>query len=119
MTVKAKRVYEPPDESDGYRVLVDRLWPRGLAEEDAHIDLWLRRIAPTDELRKWYGHDVTRWPGFQERYRKELSEHGDLLGLIGDIERHRKTVTLLFAAKDEEHNEADVLLDVLNAAQHR
>lgn len=113
MSIKLKRVYEPPADQDGYRVLVDRLWPRGLSEESAHVDLWLRRIAPTTELRKWYGHDVNKWPEFQTRYREELSRHAELVDLIGDIERHRKIVTLLFAAKDEAHNEANVLLDVL------
>jgi len=113
VAIKLKRVYEPPADQDGYRVLVDRLWPRGLSEESAHVDLWLRRVAPTTELRKWYGHDVDKWPEFQNRYREELSKHGDLLGLIRDIERHRKVVTLLFGAKDESHNEANVLLDVL------
>lgn len=113
MVIKLKRVYEPPSDEDGYRVLVDRLWPRGLSEESAHVDLWLRRIAPTTELRKWYGHDVGKWPQFQERYRDEIANHGELLDLIRDIERHRKVVTLLFGAKDEEHNEANVLVDVL------
>jgi uncharacterized protein YeaO (DUF488 family) len=113
VAIEFKRVYEPPSERDGYRVLVDRLWPRGLSEESAHVDLWLRRIAPTTELRKWYGHDVSKWPEFQKRYREELSTHEELLDLILDIERHRKTVTLLFGAKDETHNEADVLLEVL------
>lgn len=113
MTVRIKRVYEAPAESDGYRILVDRLWPRGLSAESAHIDLWLRRVAPTDELRSWYGHEVERWPGFRECYERELAGHAELLDLIGDIERHRKTVTLLFGAKDEEHNEANVLLEVL------
>jgi uncharacterized protein YeaO (DUF488 family) len=113
MAIKLKRVYEPPSERDGYRILVDSLWPRGLSEESAHIDLWLRRIAPTTELRKWYGHDIDKWPEFQERYRDELSKHEELLDLIRDIERHRKAVTLLFGAKDEEHNEANVLVNVL------
>jgi len=113
MAITIKRVYEAPAESDGYRILVDRLWPRGISEEAAHVDLWLRRVAPTDELRSWYGHEVEKWPGFRERYEKELAGHAELLDLIGDIERHRKTVTLLFGAKDEEHNEANVLLDVL------
>jgi len=113
MSIAVKRVYEPAAESDGYRILVDRLWPRGLSTEDAHIDLWLRRIAPTTELRRWYGHDVERWPEFSVRYAEELASHGELLDLIGDIERHRKTVTLLFGAKDEEHNEATVLVDAL------
>jgi uncharacterized protein YeaO (DUF488 family) len=114
MAIKVKRVYEPFSVKDGYRVLVDRLWPRGLSTESAHVDLWLRRIAPTTELRKWYGHDVAKWAEFQERYRDELSVHGELLDLILDIERHRKTVTLLFAAKDEQHNEANVLVAVLS-----
>jgi uncharacterized protein YeaO (DUF488 family) len=113
VTIRLKRVYEPPADQDVYRVLVDRLWPRGLSEEAAHVDLWLRRIAPTTELRKWYGHDVGRWPEFQTRYRDELSAHTELLDLVRDIERHRKVVTLLFGAKDEAHNEAIVLLDVL------
>ena len=113
MAITIKRVYEAPAESDGYRILVDRLWPRGISEDAAHVDLWLRRIAPTDELRSWYGHEVEKWPGFRERYEKELAGHAELLDLIGDIERHRKTVTLLFGAKDEEHNEANVLLEVL------
>ena len=113
VTIRIKRVYEAPDEADGYRILVDRLWPRGLSSGSARIDLWLRRIAPTDELRSWYGHEIERWPGFRERYERELAGHGELLDLIGDIERHRKTVTLLFGAKDEAHNEANVLLEVL------
>lgn len=113
MSVELKRVYDPPAESDGYRILVDRLWPRGLTEEAAHVDLWLRRIAPTTELRKWYGHDIERWAEFQRRYTEELAGHAELLDLIGDIERHRKTVTILFAAKDEEHNEANVIISVL------
>jgi uncharacterized protein YeaO (DUF488 family) len=116
MPIKLKRVYDPPQPGDGYRILVDRLWPRGLAEEDAHIDLWLRRIAPSDELRSWFGHEAERWPEFQTRYRAELEQHDELLGLIDDIERHRKTVTLLFGAKDEERNQAVVLRDVL--AEH-
>lgn len=113
MSIRVKRVYEPSAGDDGYRILVDRLWPRGLSEATAGVDLWLRRVAPSTELRKWYGHDVARWPGFQERYREELSDHGELLDLVLDIERHREVVTLLFGAKDESHNEANVLLDVL------
>lgn len=113
MSIRLKRVYDPAAESDGYRILVDRLWPRGLTKEAARVDLWLRRVAPTTELRKWYSHDVGKWTEFQTRYEEELSSHGELLDLIRDIERHRKTVTLLFGAKDEDHNEANVLADVL------
>ena len=113
MSIELKRVYDPASESDGYRILVDRLWPRGLTEESARVDLWFRRIAPTTELRKWYSHDVEKWPEFQKRYESELAAHGELLDLIGDIERHRRTVTILFGAKDVEHNEANVVLAAL------
>ena len=119
VTVRVKRAYDPPSDSDGYRVLIDRLWPRGIAEKDLRVDLWLRRIAPSDELRKWYGHDLDRWNEFRDRYRAELASHGDLVGLLHDIERHRKVVTLLFGAKDEEHNEANVLLELLNESRER
>jgi uncharacterized protein YeaO (DUF488 family) len=114
MSVKLKRVYDPASQSDGYRILVDRLWPRGLSRESAGVDLWLRRIAPTTELRKWYGHEPAKWPEFQRRYTEELAGHAELLDLILDIERHRKVVTILFGAKDEERNEAVVVLDALN-----
>ena len=113
MTLRIKRVYEPAEASDGYRILVDRLWPRGLSTESAAIDLWLQRVAPTTELRKWYAHELDKWPEFRKRYREELAGHAELLDLVRDIERHRKVVTLLFGAKDEAHNEADVLLEVL------
>jgi uncharacterized protein YeaO (DUF488 family) len=113
MTIKVKRVYDEWSPDDGYRVLVDRLWPRGLSQEAAHIDLWMRDIAPTTELRKWYGHQPEKWPEFQERYRRELTERGQLLDLLRDVERHRKTLTLLFAARDEERNQAQVLAEVL------
>jgi uncharacterized protein YeaO (DUF488 family) len=117
VTIRLKRVYEPPADQDGYRLLVDRLWPRGLSEKAANVDLWLRLIAPTTGLRKWYGHVVDRWPEFQARYRQELSTHTELLDLIRDIERHRKVITLLYGAKDDAHNEAIVLLDVLKNRQ--
>ena len=113
MSIELKRVYDPASESDGYRILVDRLWPRGLTEESARVDLWLRRLAPTTELRKWYSHDAEKWPEFQKRYESELAAHSELLDLIGDIERHRRTVTILFGAKDVEHNEANVVLAAL------
>lgn len=113
MSIELKRVYDPASKSDGYRILVDRLWPRGLTEESASVDLWLRRIAPTTKLRKWYGHDVEKWPEFQKRYEEELSGHAELLDLVLDIERHREIVTILFGAKDAEHNEANVVLTAL------
>jgi uncharacterized protein YeaO (DUF488 family) len=113
MSIVVKRVYDQPSPDDGYRVLVDRLWPRGLSHAVAQLDLWLRDVAPSTELRTWYDHKVDRWPEFQTRYRRELEDHGALLDLLRDIERHRQRVTLLFAARDRERNEAQVLADVL------
>lgn len=113
MSITTKRVYERRSPGDGYRVLVDRLWPRGLRREAAEADLWLRDIAPSTALRTWYRHDVERWPEFRERYQAELASHGELLDLILDLEAHHGDVTLLFAARDEVHNEAQVLAEVL------
>jgi uncharacterized protein YeaO (DUF488 family) len=115
MSIETKRIYALPSSTDGYRVLVDRLWPRGLSKALAEIDLWLRDLAPSTELRKWFDHEVERWPAFVERYRSELAGHGDLLDLLLDVERQHGTLTLLFAARDEEHNEAEVLASVLRA----
>jgi uncharacterized protein YeaO (DUF488 family) len=113
MSINVKRVYDQPSADDGYRVLVDRLWPRGLSHAVAQLDLWLRDVAPSTELRTWYDHQVDRWPEFQRRYATELEGHDALLDLLLDIERHRQRVTLLFAARDRERNEAQVLADVL------
>jgi uncharacterized protein YeaO (DUF488 family) len=113
MSIATKRIYAPPSPSDGYRVLVDRLWPRGVSRATAGIDLWLRDIAPSAELRRWYGHVLDRWPSFQERYRAELEANGELLDRLQDLERRHGAVTLLFAARDETHNEAAVIADVL------
>jgi uncharacterized protein YeaO (DUF488 family) len=113
MTIATKRIYEQPTPADGFRVLVDRLWPRGLSKVVAAVDLWLRDIAPSTELRTWFGHDVARWPEFSDRYRQELAGHGELLDVLLDLERQHGAVTLLFAARDVEHNEADVLAEVL------
>lgn len=113
MTINVRRVYDPCSIEDGYRVLVDRLWPRGMKKDGADIDLWLRDVAPSTELRKWYDHDLARWPEFRQRYEQELTEHGQLLDLLRDIEQHHERITLLFAAHDEDHNEANVLAEVL------
>ena len=113
MTVTTKRIYAPRAASDGYRVLVDRLWPRGVSKAVAAIDLWLRDIAPSTELRRWYGHEVERWPAFVERYRQELERHAALLDQLADLEREHGTITLLFAARDEVHNEAMVLAEAV------
>jgi len=103
-----KRAYDPPAPEDGVRVLVDRLWPRGLKRDEAKIDLWLKDVAPSAELRRWFAHDPAKWPGFQERYRAELAGNAALDELRA-LMSQGKPVTLLFAAKDAEHNNAVVL----------
>ena len=108
MVIKLKRVYEPPSSKDGIRVLVERLWPRGLTKQRAAVDLWLKDVAPSPELRKWFGHDPTRWKRFQERYRDELREQREAVRLLKQKAKER-TVTLVYAARDEEHNGALVL----------
>src|SRR5579862_5563862 len=104
--LKIRRIYDSPEKGDGVRVLVDRLWPRGISKERAHLDLWLKDVAPSDALRKWFGHDPKRWTEFIAKYRKELSGHKDLLGQIKKLEAEHGKVTLLFGARDESHNEA-------------
>jgi uncharacterized protein YeaO (DUF488 family) len=114
--IRMKRVYEQPSETDGVRILVDRLWPRGLTKERAAVDLWLKEVAPSTELRKWFGHDPARWEEFQSRYRKELREARDTLDLLRrQGEEH--TVTLVYGARDQQHNEALVLKQLLEAAK--
>uniref|UniRef100_A0A831UDZ5 DUF488 domain-containing protein n=1 Tax=Geobacter metallireducens TaxID=28232 RepID=A0A831UDZ5_GEOME len=110
--VRIKRVYVLPVPEDGKRILVDRLWPRGIAREKARIDQWLKEIAPSDELREWFGHDPARWEEFRERYRQELEAKGELLDHLRELAA-KGTVTLLFAAGDEEHNNAVVLKEIL------
>jgi uncharacterized protein YeaO (DUF488 family) len=114
MALKNKRVYDLPEKTDGKRILVDRLWPRGLTTEKAQIDLWLKEVAPSNELRKWFGHKPERWKEFQQRYRKELRalEKQEQLRQIRAVMR-KGPVTLLFAAKDTEHNNAKVITNIL------
>jgi len=107
-TIRIKRAYDPPAEDDGMRILVDRLWPRGLRRDQARIDLWLKEVAPSTELRRWFGHDPARWPEFQDRYRAELSGSAALESLL-DIARQGKPATLVFGARDTLHNNAVVL----------
>lgn len=114
MNVRIKRVYEPRHERGGKRILVDRLWPRGLTKEKAAVDLWLKDIAPSTELRKWFSHDPARWNEFRTRYRGELKENAASVSAL-KREAKRGPVTLLFGAKDEEHNEAVVLRSILRA----
>jgi uncharacterized protein YeaO (DUF488 family) len=110
--IKVKRVYEKPSRTDGLRVLVDRLWPRGLSKERAAVKLWLKDLAPSTELRKWFGHDPEKWKQFKARYRKELGERKEALKVLKQKSKER-TVTLLYGARDEEHNEALVLKTIL------
>lgn len=112
LEVRVKRVYDPPGAEDGARVLVDRLWPRGLTKEKAAVERWLRDVAPSTELRRWFGHDPKRWAGFRARYATELEGHEEALAELRGLARERR-LTLLFAAHDEAHNDAVVLRDVL------
>jgi len=112
-TIKIKRVYEKPDKEDGTRILVDRLWPRGLTKEKASIDLWLKDIAPSTALRKWFGHDPDKWKEFQSRYLAELKENEAQLSLLKE-QIKKGTITLIYAAKDEVHNEALFLKELLS-----
>jgi uncharacterized protein YeaO (DUF488 family) len=112
MQIKIKRVYLEPEEEDGKRILVDRLWPRGLAKAKAGVDLWLKEIAPSTELRKWFGHDPFKWKEFEARYRAELKTKKEELLQLRQ-EAAQGPVTLLYGARDEEHNEAVVLKKIL------
>ena len=110
--IRLKRAYEPPSKQDGLRILVERLWPRGVSKEQAAIALWLKELAPSTELRKWFGHDPEKWGEFRQRYWSELEQMGDLLILL----KHRTTegtVTLVYAAHDEQRNSAVVLKEYL------
>lgn len=112
MKVKIKRVYELPQDQDGQRILIDRLWPRGLTKEKARIDLWLKDIAPSTELRKWFNHEPEKWPEFQKRYSKELSNNQTTINeLLFKIKK--SNVTLVYSAKDELHNDAVLLKSYL------
>ncbi|MGE5173094.1 MAG: DUF488 domain-containing protein [Betaproteobacteria bacterium] len=111
--IKIKRIYDPPSADDGKRILIDRLWPRGIKKDDAHIDEWLKEVAPSDALRKWFGHDPEKWPEFKKRYRKELKEMDEIVKRLRS-EAKKRTVTFLYSARDEEHNNAVVLKEVLS-----
>jgi len=111
--IHIERIYQAPGKQTGWRVLVDRLWPRGIKKEAAKLDEWMKEIGPSDALRKWFGHKPERWAEFQKRYRTELAKKADLTEKLLTAEKHHGTLTLLYAAKDEEHNQAVVLRDVL------
>ena len=110
--IQLKRVYEKPSRKDGMRILVDRLWPRGLTKERAAVKLWLKDAAPSTELRKWFGHDPAKWKQFQARYRKELGAKKDVVQLL-KRRSNSHTVTLVYGARDEKHNEAVALKRIL------
>ncbi len=116
--VRIKRAYDPPASGDGLRVLVDRLWPRGLKRDQARIDLWLKDVAPSADLRRWFGHDPARWQEFRERYRGELARNA-ALEKLAEMTKQGERVTLLFAAKDAEHNNAVVLQALLRGGRER
>ena len=116
MNIKIKRVYEQPNKEDGERILVDRLWPRGLTKEKAAVNLWLKEIAPSTELRKWFGHDPDKWKRFRGRYETEI-RHKDNLVKVLKSKAKRRTVTLVYGARDEEHNEALVLKQYLERSR--
>lgn len=113
VSIRIKRVYEAPHAEDGTRILVDRLWPRGLTKEKAKVDLWLKEIAPSAELRTWFGHDPEKWPAFRTRYRAELEANEEPLARLRS-EMKKGPVTLVYGAKDEEHNDAVVLQQFLS-----
>jgi uncharacterized protein YeaO (DUF488 family) len=110
--VKLKRVYDEPAAADGVRILVDRLWPRGVKKQTAAIDLWVKDLAPSTELRKWFGHETARWTEFERRYAVEVRQHVDLLDVIRKLAQ-RGIVTLIYAARDQEHNEAVIIRDMV------
>lgn len=110
--IRMKRAYEDPSPDDGFRVLVERLWPRGVTKERAALDLWLKDIAPSPDLRQWYAHQVEKWPGFRERYWAEIERKQDQLTVLRE-KAATGTVTLVYAARDQEHNSALVLKEFL------
>jgi uncharacterized protein YeaO (DUF488 family) len=114
--IKLKRAYNPASKDDGLRILVERLWPRGVSKQKAKIDLWLKALAPSTELRQWYGHDPARWPQFRKRYQAELKGQAELLALLKYVTEARP-VTFVYAASDEERNSAVVLKELLGRGQ--
>ena len=107
--IRTKRIYEDALPGDGFRILVDRIWPRGLRKDDAGVDLWLKEVAPSTELRRWFGHDPARWEEFQSRYSAELNDRPEALAPLRRITAERSPVTLLYAARDGDHNNAVAL----------
>jgi uncharacterized protein YeaO (DUF488 family) len=113
MKIKIKRIYENYSSQDGFRILVDRLWPRGIKKEKAKIDLWFKEIAPSDKLRKWFKHDISKWEEFKKKYQEEIKQNKESFKKLIDIIKDKKIVTLVYSAKDEKHNNAVVLKEIL------
>jgi uncharacterized protein YeaO (DUF488 family) len=111
--VRVKRVYERAEKGDGWRVLVDRLWPRGMTKEAAKAHIWMKDVGPSDALRKWFGHEPEKWAAFQKRYRSELADKKAMIAELKIMEKEHGTLTLLYGAKDEKHNQAVVLAEFL------
>jgi uncharacterized protein YeaO (DUF488 family) len=114
--IRLKRAYEPPARDDGRRILVERLWPRGVSKEKAHLDLWLKDVAPSPELRTWFGHEVAKWPEFQRRYREELHHRPREMAELTRLVR-QGPVTFVYGSRDERHNAAIVLKDCLQGGE--
>jgi uncharacterized protein YeaO (DUF488 family) len=111
--IHIKRAYDPPSESDGYRILVERLWPRGLTKERARIDLWMKEISPSPGLRKWFSHDPAKWDEFRQRYRDELKGNKEATDRLSGLLESHDTVTFVYAARDEQHNSARLLKEFM------
>jgi len=111
--LKLKRIYEPYNEADGCRILVDRLWPRGVKKEVAHIDIWAKEVSPSPHLRKWFNHEPQKWEAFSQAYLKEL-EHSVALSELVETIKNKEVTTLIYAAKDKQHTHALVLFDLIN-----
>jgi uncharacterized protein YeaO (DUF488 family) len=116
---EVKRIYASAEPEDGYRILVDRIWPRGVSKRKAQIDLWMKYIAPSDQLRKWFAHDARRWVEFQKRYRQELRKKKELTEQLRQLGKKPRTVTLNYSARHEKHNQTVVLRAVLQKTRLR
>jgi uncharacterized protein YeaO (DUF488 family) len=112
--IRTRRLYDPEVPGEGYRVLVDRLWPRGISKEKAGWNIWMKEIAPSDELRKWYNHDPAKWEEFRQLYKKELTDKQDKLNALKKLESEHKTITLLYSSKEKEINNAVALREILS-----
>lgn len=113
--IKLKRIYDNPSKDDGYRIYVDKLWARGLTKEKAKIDLWLKEIAPSNELRKWFSHDPEKWSSFKAKYKKELKGKKEFVEQIKTLEKEKEIVAFLYSAKDEKYNNAVYLVSYINS----